>query len=759
MSIGKSIKRVDAFDKVTGRAQYVDDYHLSHALIAKILHSTIANGRVRKMDISKALEVKGVVKIVTCFDVPDRPFATAGHPYVLDPGHRDIADRKLLNKRVRYYGDDIAAVIAKDNVAAERALALIEVEYDEYKPMTEIEDALVGEEHAIHEEYPDNILANIGYEIGDFEKAIKQEGLKVIEGEYELSSVKHCQLENPSSFAYAEGKKTVVVTSTQIPHIVRRVVADALGVGAGSIRIVKPYIGGGFGNKQDVLYEPLNAYLSQVMGGRCVKLELTREEDFLNTRLRHAMKIKIKSYVREDGTFVAREMDLKSNKGAYASHCNSVTAKAGHALKQIYQDELATKASMTSVFTNRPPAGAMRAYGIPQITFAIESHVDDIASKLGLDRIEIRKLNHMKVGFEDNGIRCYSNGLDECIEKGKEYVNWDKKIEEYKNQTGPIRKGVGMAIFSYATGVYPIALEIAGCRLILNQDGSVQMQMGATEIGQGADTAFSQMVSEILSVSIDKIHAVSAQDTDVTPFDTGAYASRQSYVSGRAAKKAAIELKQKILDHARYMLRVPDGNLDIEDDFIVNNETRERLCSLEELSTHALYNMEKAVHITADVSNQCDSNSFSFGVCFVDVEVDMPLGKIKVNKVINVHDCGQLLNPALAEAQVHGGMSMSLGYGLSEELQFDQKTGRLLNGNLLDYKLPTTMDTPDLGVDFAETYDISGPFGNKALGEPPAIPVAPAIRNAVLHATGAHMNRLPLSPQRLVEKFKEENLI
>lgn len=759
MSIGKSVKRVDAFEKVTGRAKYTDDFRLSNALIAKVLHSTIANGLVKSIDTSEAEKLDGVVKIVTCFDVPDITFPTAGHPWALDPDHADIADRKLLNQRVRYYGDDIAAVIAKDKETAEKALKLIKVDYEEYEPLVSIEAALRKGAKPIHDAYPNNILKHTSYEIGDFDNAIKEKGLLVFEGEYETPMVKHCYIENPISYAYGEAGKIVVVTSTQIPHIVRRVVGQALGIGWGKVRVIKPYIGGGFGGKQEVLYEPLNAYLSQLVGGRCVKLELTREEDFICTRVRHATKIKIKSYVRPNGRFVARKVEVYGNKGAYASHGHSVIGKAAGAVKQIYNDEVATKCDAYTVFTNTPSSGAMRAYGIPQITFALESHVDEIARSLNISPIKIREINMMKLGFEDNGIKCNSNGLKECIEKGKKYIEWDKKKKEYKNQTGPIRRGVGMAIFSYATGVYPIALETASCRIVLNQDGSVQVQMGATEIGQGADTVFSQMVSHVLDIPMEKVYIVSMQDTDVTPYDSGAYASRQSYVSGMAAKKAAIKLKEKILEHANFMLKLPIGNLDLKNGNIINKETNEVLLSLQDVATHAIYNTEKSIHITSEVTNQCKSNTFSFGACFADIEVDIPLGKIKVNKVINVHDSGKVLNPQLAAAQVHGGMSMSLGFGLSEQLLFDEKTGKPLNNNLLDYKLPTVMDMPHLEAQFVETYDISGPFGNKALGEPPAIPVAPAIRNALLDATGIPFNVIPLTPQRLIEKFKEYKLI
>lgn len=759
MSIGKSVIRIDAFDKVTGRTQYTDDFQLNNALVAKILHSTIANGVVKSIDTTEAIKLDGVVKIVTCFDVPNIEFPTAGHPYALDPAHADIADRKLLNQRVRYYGDDVAAVVAKDSVSATRALSLIKVEYEQYQPLMSMEAALKEGAKPIHDEYPNNILDHQSYEVGNYDEAIKEEGLIVFKGEYETPMVQHCHLENPISYAYTEKGRIVIVTSTQIPHIVRRVVGQALGIEWGKIRVIKPYIGGGFGNKQDVLYEPLNAYLSQVVGGRCVKLDLSREETFVSTRVRNAMKIKIESYVRPNGRFVARKVELYANKGAYASHGSSVVGKAGYSFKQIYQDELATKGDMYSVYTNMPASGAMRAYGLPQITFAVEAQVDDIAKELNLDRIEIRKLNSMKLGFVDNEVKCNSNGLFECIEKGRKYIDWDNKLKEYKNQTGPIRKGVGMSVFAFSTGVYPISLETAACRILLNEDGSVQVQMGATEIGQGSDTVFAQMVSEVLNISFENVHMISNQDTDITPFDTGAYASRQSYVSGMAAKKAAIEIKAKIIEHANFMLKLPIGNLDIKDNNIIAKDNGEILASLKEVATHAIYNTEKSIHITSEVTNQCKSNTFSFGVCFADVEVDIPLGKIKINKIINVHDCGRLLNPALAEAQVHGGMSMGLGFALSEQMLFDEKTGKPLNNNLLDYKLPTIMDTPHLEAQFAETYDISGPFGNKSLGEPPAVPGAPAIRNAVLNATGVQFNVIPLTPQRLVEKFIEKNLI
>ena len=344
------------------------------------------------------------------------------------------------------------------------------------------------------------------------------------------------------------------------------------------------------------------------------------------------------------------------------------------------------------------------------------------------------------------------------MEKGRRFIHWDEKRKEYENQTGPIRKGIGMAIFCYKTGVYPISLETAACRMVLNQDGSMQLSMGATEIGQGADTVFTQMAAEVTGITEDRINVMSTQDTDITPFDTGAYASRQTYVSGMAIKKTGAIFKEKILEYGAYMLDRSQDTLDVENNSVVDKETGETLLAMEELATTAFYSLDRSVHITAEATSHCKTNTFATGVCFAEVEVDMPLGKVKVTNIVNVHDSGNLINPKLAAAQVHGGMSMGLGYGLSEQLLFDAK-GRPLNDNLLDYKLPTSMDTPDLNALFVELDDPTGPFGNKALGEPPAIPVAPAVRNAVLHATGVAVDSLPLDPQKLVEHFKAAGLI
>ncbi|MFI3257177.1 MAG: xanthine dehydrogenase subunit XdhA [Spirochaetales bacterium] len=776
MAVGQKVIRVDALEKVTGRAKYTADMLPVSYLIAKVLHSTVANATVKSIDVSQAEKIDGVVKIITCFDVPDIPFPTAGHPWSTETAHQDIANRKLLNTRVRYFGDDIAVVVADNEVSASRALKALKVEYEEYEPLMSIEDSLrsgkEGKSPLIHEGAPENIMKQHGFELGDYQNAVCEKGLHFFEGTYETQAVQHAHIEPPISFAYEDAGRIVVVSSTQIPHIVRRVVGQALGIDWGMVRVIKPYIGGGFGNKQDVLYEPLNAYVSRCVGGRCVKLEISREETFFSTRTRHAMKLELKTAVRADGQLVAGDLVAWSNQGAYASHGHAIVANAVNQFKQLYRAEKATRAQAYTVYTNRAAAGAMRAYGIPQASFAIESHTEDIATALNIDPVEFRIKNCMRKGYKDpaTGITAYSDGLVECMEKGKTAFDWETLRKKYKNQKGNIRRGVGMAIFNYKTGVYPIALETAACRMVLNADGSVQLQMGATEIGQGADTIFSQMAAQSLSVPLESIHITSTQDTDITPFDTGAYASRQSYVSGKALAKTAAVLKEKILAYAADMLingmagetgtmpNISVDSLDILNGNIIEKQTKKVLLSLSDLALESTYSIRNSCHITAEETVHCTDNTFSFGACFVEIEVDIALAKIRVLRILNVHDSGTILNPALAEAQVHGGMSMSLGYGLSEQLLYNEK-GKLLNDNLLDYKLPTSIDTPELDVLFVENEDPTGPFGNKALGEPPAIPCAPAIRNALLHATGVAVNTLPLAPQNLFEHFCKAGLI
>ncbi len=758
--IGSSVSRLDGVAKVTGKAKYADDYFEREMLIGKVLRSPYAHAKIRSIDVSKAKNLEGVEAVITYEDLPKIKFATAGHPWTFDKAHRDVEDRLIITDKVRFCGEPVAAVVAIDEIIALKAIKLIDVEYEVLPFVMDQEEAIKEGAPIIHEERKDNIISSFGNGVGNIEKELR-EADKVFTGKFNTSTVQHCHLENHSAYACMESDgRIVIVTSTQIPHIVRRIVGHALGLPWGKIRVIKPYIGGGFGNKQDVVIEPLTAAMTLAVNGRPVRYALTREECFIDTRVRHAMRFTFKTGVTKEGKLLAIDIKNLVNNGAYASHGHSVTMSCGSKFRPLY-DFNAIKYEPKTIYTNMPVAGAMRGYGVPQISFALESHLDDIARELNIDPVEFRLKNLVKQNHVDpsskNVVR--SMGLSQCLEKGMELINWNEKKKLYKNQTGSLRRGVGMACFSYFAGTYPVALEAAGARIVMNQDGSVQLQIGATEIGQGSDTIFAQMTSEVLGIPIDMIHVISNQDTDVTPFDTGAYASRQTFVTGAAVKKAAMEVKGKVLQFASRKNGLNPEVMDIVDCNIVEKTTGIVVCSLEQIALESFYDRIYSSHITSDTSVNIRTNVVAYGATFAEVEVDIKTGQITVVEIYNIHDSGTIINPMLAEGQVHGGVSMALGYALSEQMIFDEKTGRTLNNNFLDYKLQTILDTPNIGSAFVEIPDDAGSFGQKSLGENTTLSPAPAIRNAILDATGVAFNRIPMNPQRVFEKFKEEGLI
>ncbi len=397
----------------------------------------------------------------------------------------------------------------------------------------------------------------------------------------------------------------------------------------------------------------------------------------------------------------------------------------------------------------------------PQIFFALESHLDDIARKLEMDPIELRRKNLIKLGHQDpltkNVVRSF--GIPECIAKGKELIHWEEKKKVHQGQTGHLRRGLGMACFAYASGTHPVALELAGARIVMNQDGSVTLQVGATEIGQGSDTVFAQITAETLGLPVDMVHVVTTQDTDITPFDSGAYASRQTFVTGIAVRKAALEVRAKVLEVAARRTGLAPAEMDIRDRMIVETSLGRTVCSLGDVAMDSFYDRLLAAPITSDTSANVRINAMSYGATFVEVEVDIQTGRVEVTELWNIHDSGTIINPKLAEGQVHGGVSMSLGAALLEQMLFDSVTGKPLNPNLLDYKLPTVLDTPKINAAFVETFDAAGTFGSKSLGECPTISPAPAVRNAVMDATGVAFHKIPLYPQVVFEKFREAGLL
>ena len=760
MSVGKSERRLDAVAKSTGKARFTEDFTLSGLKHAVYVRSNIAHGIVKNINIEKAENLPGVVAVFTYEDVPEIYFATAGHPYSTDVNHQDKKDRLLLNKHVRYEGDEVAIVVADSEFIARKAASLVEVEYEELDVLVTPEKVLAENAIKIHSD--GNIIGEHSFEVGGKVEEAEKKSAVIAENDYSLAIVQHCHMENHVAYAYMEdGENIVVVSSTQIPHIARRIISEAIDFPLGNIRVVKPYIGGGFGAKQDVVVEPMVAFLTKKLNGLPVQISLTREETFSCTRTRHAFYGKVKAGVDDKGKLMFIDTDVISMNGGYASHGHAIAEAGGAKACTMYPRSVISYHAKT-IYSNAPSAGAMRAYGTPQVIFLIESLIEELAFKSNIDPLEFRLKN---VGVENdinplNSKPILTHGLKECLEKGRKLIDWDKKRKEYQNQTGLVRKGVGVACFSYASGTYPVLVEIASARMVLNQDGSVHIQVGATEIGQGADTAFAQMASETTGIDFNKIKVISTTDTDYSPFDTGAYASRQTYVNGQAVHKASKLLKERILKYAEDITNVIVEELEIKGENIVYKRQPEKVViSLKDLAIDSYYHKDRGGQITAEVSYKTKTNAPSFGCTFVDLEVDIELCKVKINKIINIHDSGKIINPTMAKGQVHGGMLMSIAQALYEELLVDKETGRIYNNNLLDYKMPTMTDTPDLDCAFVETDEPTSSYGNKSLGEPPNVSPAPAIRNAIFNATGVFVNDLPMSPKTLFRYFKKAGLI
>ncbi|WP_425323357.1 xanthine dehydrogenase subunit XdhA [Arsenophonus nasoniae] len=516
MQLGLSYLRIDALTKVTGRAKYADDISMVGMLYAKYVRSTIAHGFVTEIDYRQALALPGVVNIFTWQDVPQIPFATAGHAWTLDAKKRDIADRLLLTRHVRHFGDGIAIVVARDELTAEKAAAAVKITYEELPVITCPESAKAADAINIHSN--GNLLKQSQITANEPVSAIEKSQHQ-FSGRFTTPIVQHCHMESVTSFAWMEqSDRIIIVSSTQIPHIVRRIVAQALDMSWSKIRVIKPHVGGGFGNKQDVLEEPMAAFLTLKLGGVPVKVMLSREECFYASRTRHAFRIDAELGITSDGVLKRYQLDVLSNTGAYASHGHSIAGAAANKVAYLYPRS-AFGYQATTCYTNLPSAGAMRGYGAPQVTFALESLLDDAAAQLGIDPVEIRLINAARTGDSHpiNHSIIQSAGIIECLTKGRELFNWQARKTACQQMRGDIRNGVGVACFSYTSNTWPAGVEIASSRLLLNQDGIVNVQIGATEIGQGSDTVFAQMVAETLGMPVNMINVISTQDTDITP--------------------------------------------------------------------------------------------------------------------------------------------------------------------------------------------------------------------------------------------------
>jgi Aerobic-type carbon monoxide dehydrogenase, large subunit CoxL/CutL homologs len=763
-----SVPKFDGEGLTVGRPAFTEDLVPNNSMTIKILRSPHPFARIKAINTERAEKYPKVACVLTYKNVPKNIVTRAGQGYPEPSPH----DRFMLDEYVRYVGDEVAAVAAENEKAAEEALKLIDVEYDILEPILDFETAegnksIIHPEKEAHEMFPTgyNPLKNIAGEfhmnIGDVDEALKKCDYAA-RGRYYTQPQSHTAMETHSSFAYIDlSGRLTIVSSTQTPFHVRRIVASVLEIPTEKVRVIKPRIGGGYGGKQ-ALHGELIVSLVVWRTGKPAKLIYTREETFEATYSRHRMRVDVAVGADRDGNIKAIDMEVLSDTGAYGEHALTVFMGAGSKTLPLYNKAGAVRFGGKVVYTNHMPAGAFRGYGAIQGNFALESTIDMLAEKMGVDSIELRKKNMIREGESSPVFRKMGEGaegvdmimesckLDYCLERGMELTKWRKKKEA--RQYGIRVRGIGCAIAMQGSGIPRV--DMASAILKLNDSGFFNLTMGATDIGTGSDTILAQIAAETLNVPTCKI-VVYSSDTDLTPFDKGAYASSTTYVTGNAVKEAALKMKSLIEEAGAERLGLKSEDVVFDGEFI---KSRDKECSisLNDLSNELYYSKnQKQLAACGSFTGKVSPPPFAAG--FAEVEVDTETGKVDLIDFTTVVDCGTTVNPNLARVQVEGGVVQGIGFALHENPIYSGN-GSLLTNSFLTYKIPGRKDIGNLTVEFAESFEPTGPCGAKSVAEvaidsPPA-----AIANAVYNAVGVRITSLPIRPEDVIEGLKRKNL-
>lgn len=777
-TVGKPEIKVDAIKLVQGKPAFTADFEKRGMLHAKVLHSPHAHAIIKKIDTSKAKELEGVAAVLTWQDIPRVVYSTAGQSDPI-PGPLDTFS---LDKKVRFVGDRVALVAAETPEIAEKALSLIKVEYEVLPAILDSREAL-DNKTKIHDEpeyvnFADsnpekNLAAHIRIDIGDVEKGFA-EADEIFEAEYEVPKVQQVSIEPHVCITYwDEDDRLVIRTSTQVPFHVRRMLAPVLKLPVKRIRVIKPRIGGGFGGKQEVLMEDVPAHLT-IATKRPVIYEYTREEEFIAARSRHPMRVKMKTGVKKDGTITANSMYALSDTGAYGCHALTVTGNTGHKSMALYVGDGEYRKSPNIrfyadvVYTNTPPAGAFRGYGVPQGYWPLDRHIEKICRAMNFDPIEFRLKNAIhpgeyhpfstawNEGREPRPEIIHTVGLEQCAAQGRALIAWDDKYKnkewrEATNGNPTRRKGIGVAFVMQGTAI-PY-LDMGGASIKMNDDGSFNLLVGATDLGTGSDTVLAQMAAEVLGVPVEDMITYSS-DTDFTPFDKGAYASSTTYISGTAATKAAQIAAERIKIRAASMLGIPETeyqSIKLADKKAIAPDGRSVTLTDIALDTLHKNNQEQIMGVASYVSPVSPP---PFAAQFAEVTVDTETGQVTVDKLVMAVDSGVIVNPLTASGQIEGGMAQALGYAVCEEMRYDEK-GNALERDLDRYRIFRADEMPELETIFVETFEPSHPFGVKAVAEIPMDGVAPAVGNAILDAIGVDVDEIPTTPERVWQAIKK----
>jgi putative selenate reductase molybdopterin-binding subunit len=766
VNIGRSVGKIDALSLATGVERFTSDFIIEDPLCIALLYSPHAHAEIIDIDTSEAEQIDGVVDILHYKNVPRVLHTTAGQGYP-EPSPYDTV---LFDNMVRYVGDRVALVAAETKESAREAVGRIKVTYNLLEPVFDPERAREDDAPRIHGDDvytpipavyrpEENVAAELDITIGDIERGFEEADF-IIEHVYKTHYASHCALEPHAAIAYFDERgRLVIVTTTQVPFHVRRIVSRLISMPEGMIRVIKPRIGGGFGGKQEVLLEPLVALVA-TRNKRAAKLVLSRKEVFVSTRTRHPMRIRLKAGVKDDGTITALAMDGLKNSGAYGAHALTVLSNVGAKVLPLFNKIENVSFTGRSVYTNLPVGGAYRGYGATQGYFAFCQHIDIIARTLNQDVLEFYKRWHIKEGETSEVFRALGEGgegvgqvirsckLSECIDRGAEAIGWydkrGKKIRVGKERV----KGVGVAVAMQGSGIPKI--DMASASMKMNEDGSFNLFVGATDLGTGSDTILAQIASEVLSVPVEQI-IVTSSDTDLTPFDTGAYASSTTYISGEAVRKCALKIKEQILSVGSKMLDGDRDKLVLDAGNVLHIETKEQI-SFKEVCLQSLYRADQ-FQIQAHASHVASESPPPFIAQFAEVDVDVRTGRVTVVRFVSAVDCGQPINPLLVEGQVEGAVVNGISYALCEDYLFDA-TGRLQNRNFWNYKIYTIRDIPAIETIVLESYEETGPFGAKSVGEVAINGPLPAIANAVYDAVGVRLYETPFTPEKVLEKIR-----
>lgn len=746
--IGKRIPKIDAVEKATGKVEYIQDITVPGMLYGKILYSKYAHAIIKSIDTSKAEKLLGVRAVITGKDVP---------PKMLMGFIKD--NPPLKSEKVRSFRDEIAAVAAISPEIAKAALDLIEVKYEALPGVFDPEEAMKADAPLIHEEKHSNILKlpwKMHY--GDVDVA-REEAAYVVEGAYSTSWVSHCCLGTSGALAEFDSRNNLkIITNTQIPSLAQKDFKNALktmGLTDSRVRVIKPCIGGGFGSKLDTYAYEHIAILLAFRTRQPVKIVFSREEEFIAISNRQPTRTHIVQGCDKDGKLLFRDVKMILDNGAYTSWGATTPTVMLVPISSLYRvDNVRFEA--TCVYTNNTYSQAFRGYGNPQATFAIESSMDDLAEKAGIDRAEFRRINRNHPGDTTcQGAKITSCGLEECIDAVVEQIDWH----------GPKENGIGVGIASLihvGGGARIYKSDGCGTRINLDDYGKAYVFSGATDIGQGADNVIVQIVAEVLGLRIEDID-VKCTDTDVVPWDVGAHASRTTFVAGNSALRAAGKIKEVLLELASEELGVDAADIILRNRQAFAKGDPEKSVPIDKLCRNyhfkkggqmlSVYHFYDPPHENLDREFRGNNSmAYSFGAHGVKVKVDEETGQVTILDYVAAHDVGRALNPMLLEGQVYGGVLMGVGYALTEQVILEN--GKNMNPNFRDYKVLTAKDAINIKTPIIETIDEHGPFGAKGIGEPGCVPTAPAIANAIYDAVGVRIRDLPITPERILAALK-----